>query len=178
MIRHCRYFETLKTRRITSNFGRLTNVTDVASIENTVVPNNLPAIIRQIVREELARNGPSSTDRTVVDVCPVQDHEPLDYPQEYAAQNQRNFESQPTQQPQSTWARPRYPGSARLSNDPGYNRGSRTRNFSFGNQQSRQGQEVTGSLSRKDLLFIDAVLLGTVPDFAGVTFLVMTVSIP
>lgn len=69
-IQHCRTFEALKTRRITPKFGRLTNVTDVASVDNG---DSLPAIIRRIVREELARATPSASDRSFVDACALQD---------------------------------------------------------------------------------------------------------
>lgn len=58
VINHCRTFEALKTRRITSKFGRLANVTTVATVD--VCQNSLPAdlssTIRQIVREELRRH--------------------------------------------------------------------------------------------------------------------------
>lgn len=53
VIRHCRTFEQLKTRRITPKFGRLANVTTVASIESNQ-PLDLASTIRQIVREELS----------------------------------------------------------------------------------------------------------------------------
>lgn len=52
VIRHCRKFEALKKRRITPKFGRLSNVTTVASVDSTS-PADLAATIRQIVREEL-----------------------------------------------------------------------------------------------------------------------------
>lgn len=55
VIRHCRTFEALKTRRITPKFGRLANVTTVASVD-TSSPTDLSATIRQIVREELLRH--------------------------------------------------------------------------------------------------------------------------
>lgn len=50
--RHCRTFEKLKTRRIAPKFGRLANVTTVASV-NVSPPADLAATIRAIVREEL-----------------------------------------------------------------------------------------------------------------------------
>lgn len=54
VIRHCRTFEALKLRRITPKFGRLANVTSVASVDVTAaVP--MADMIRQIVREELLR---------------------------------------------------------------------------------------------------------------------------
>lgn len=52
VIRRCRTFETLKTRRIAPKFGRLANVTTVASVD-TNPPTDLSSTIRQIVREEL-----------------------------------------------------------------------------------------------------------------------------
>lgn len=54
VIRHCRTFETLKTRRITPKFGRLANVTTVASVEETP-SQTLLSTIREIVRDELLR---------------------------------------------------------------------------------------------------------------------------
>ncbi|KAH8019440.1 hypothetical protein HPB51_019462 [Rhipicephalus microplus] len=56
IIQHCRTFETLTARRITPKFGRLANVTAVASVD--VPPTSscdLASTIRQIVREELGR---------------------------------------------------------------------------------------------------------------------------
>ncbi|XP_077551742.1 uncharacterized protein LOC144165852 [Haemaphysalis longicornis] len=58
VIRHCRTFETLKARRITPKFGRLANVTTVASVDASSFAD-LSATIRQIVREELLRHGDS-----------------------------------------------------------------------------------------------------------------------
>lgn len=55
VIRHCRTFEALKLRRITPKFGRLANVTTVASIEDDTSSADLANTIRQIVREELSR---------------------------------------------------------------------------------------------------------------------------
>ncbi|KAH8032366.1 hypothetical protein HPB51_024343 [Rhipicephalus microplus] len=55
VIRHCRTFEALKTRRITPKFGRLANVTTVASVDASP-QTDLSATIRQIVREELLRH--------------------------------------------------------------------------------------------------------------------------
>lgn len=54
VIRHCRTFEALKTRRITPKFGRLANVTTVASIEESPSQSLLCAI-REIVRDEMSR---------------------------------------------------------------------------------------------------------------------------
>ncbi|KAH8037253.1 hypothetical protein HPB51_009696 [Rhipicephalus microplus] len=51
---HCRTFEKLKTRRIAPKFGRLANVTTVASVDMSP-PTDLAATIRTIVREELQR---------------------------------------------------------------------------------------------------------------------------
>ncbi|XP_077532506.1 uncharacterized protein LOC144144881 [Haemaphysalis longicornis] len=55
VIQQCRTFEALKTRRITPKFGRLTNVTTVASVDDNPPPD-LADTIRRIVREELARH--------------------------------------------------------------------------------------------------------------------------
>ncbi|XP_077557319.1 uncharacterized protein LOC144172507 [Haemaphysalis longicornis] len=56
VIQHCRRFEALKMRRITPKFGRLPNVTTVASVDvNSSV--DLASTIRQIVREELLRHS-------------------------------------------------------------------------------------------------------------------------
>lgn len=56
LIRHCRTFEALKTRRITPKFGRLANVTTVASVDTSPPLPDLSSAIRQIVREELQRH--------------------------------------------------------------------------------------------------------------------------
>ncbi|KAH8025595.1 hypothetical protein HPB51_010352 [Rhipicephalus microplus] len=53
-MKHCRTSESLKMRRITPKFGRLSNVSTVASVE-TVPPIDLALTIRQIVREKLLR---------------------------------------------------------------------------------------------------------------------------
>lgn len=45
---HCRTFEALKTGHLMPMFGRFTNVTDDAAVN---FGDNLPAIIRRIVRE-------------------------------------------------------------------------------------------------------------------------------
>lgn len=56
VIKHCRTFETLKAKRITPKFGRLANVTTVASVDvGPIPPCDLASTIRQIVREELDR---------------------------------------------------------------------------------------------------------------------------
>lgn len=55
VVRHCRTFETLKTRRIAPKFGRLANVTTVASVDESPSAD-LSSTIRQIVREELLRH--------------------------------------------------------------------------------------------------------------------------
>ncbi|XP_075742282.1 uncharacterized protein LOC119169209 [Rhipicephalus microplus] len=52
VIRHCRTFEQLKTRRITPKFGRLPNVTTITSIDSNQALD-LATTIRQVVREEL-----------------------------------------------------------------------------------------------------------------------------
>lgn len=55
VIEHCRTFEALKLRRITPKFGRLANVTSIASVEASP-PNSMADMIREIVREELSRS--------------------------------------------------------------------------------------------------------------------------
>lgn len=66
VMKHCHTFEALKTRRITSKFGRLANVTTVASIDMSS-SFDLASTIRQIVREELDRH--TETTRRLPDVC-------------------------------------------------------------------------------------------------------------
>ncbi|KAH7985208.1 hypothetical protein HPB51_026855 [Rhipicephalus microplus] len=56
VIRHCHTFEALKVRRTAPKFGRLPNVTTVASVDN-YVPPDLACTIREIVREELSRHA-------------------------------------------------------------------------------------------------------------------------
>lgn len=56
VLRHCRTFEMLRTRRIAPKFGRLANVTTVASVD-TSPSTNLASTIREIVREELRRHN-------------------------------------------------------------------------------------------------------------------------
>lgn len=51
VVRHCRAFETLN-RRITPKFGRLANVTTVASVDISAT-EDIAAVFRRIVREEL-----------------------------------------------------------------------------------------------------------------------------
>ncbi|XP_077564585.1 uncharacterized protein LOC144180052 [Haemaphysalis longicornis] len=55
VVQHCRTFEALKKRRITPKFGRLANVTTVASV-NVTPPPDFAETIRRIVREELLRH--------------------------------------------------------------------------------------------------------------------------
>lgn len=55
VIQQCRTFEALKLRRITPKFGRLANVTTVASVDDCP-PSDLADTIRHIVREELLRH--------------------------------------------------------------------------------------------------------------------------
>ncbi|XP_077547973.1 uncharacterized protein LOC144160607 [Haemaphysalis longicornis] len=55
VVQHCRTFEALKKRRITPKFGRLANVTTVASVDVTPPPDYAETI-RRIVREELLRH--------------------------------------------------------------------------------------------------------------------------
>ncbi|KAH8008818.1 hypothetical protein HPB51_005865 [Rhipicephalus microplus] len=50
VIRHCRNFGQLKMRRITPKFGRLPNVTTIASIDSNQALD-LATTLRQIVRE-------------------------------------------------------------------------------------------------------------------------------
>ncbi|KAH9382487.1 hypothetical protein HPB48_010927 [Haemaphysalis longicornis] len=58
VIRHCRAFETLKMRRITPKFGRLANVTTVASVDVGSSPSeDIASVVRRIIREELAQQG-------------------------------------------------------------------------------------------------------------------------
>lgn len=54
VMRHCRAFEALKTRRITPKFGRLANVPTVASVD-TSSPEDVATIVRKIIREELGQ---------------------------------------------------------------------------------------------------------------------------
>lgn len=61
IIRHCRTFEALKARRISAKFGRLPNVTTVASIDVGPPSSDLASTIRQIVREELDRRDAAAT---------------------------------------------------------------------------------------------------------------------
>lgn len=58
VIRHCQAFAALKTRRIAPKFGRLPNVTTIASVDDTQAMD-LSSTIRQIVREELRRHDES-----------------------------------------------------------------------------------------------------------------------
>lgn len=60
VIMHCRTFEALKARRITPKFGRLANVTNVASVDVLPAPSDLASVIRQVVREELDRREATS----------------------------------------------------------------------------------------------------------------------
>ncbi|XP_049516924.1 uncharacterized protein LOC125942694 [Dermacentor silvarum] len=55
VVLHCRTFEALKARRITPKFGRLANVTNVASVDVVPAPSDLASVIRQVMREELDR---------------------------------------------------------------------------------------------------------------------------
>ncbi|KAL1482127.1 hypothetical protein MTO96_015017 [Rhipicephalus appendiculatus] len=50
IIRHCRTFEALKALRISAKFGRLPNVTTVASIDVGPPSSYLASTIRHIVR--------------------------------------------------------------------------------------------------------------------------------
>lgn len=61
VVRHCRTFETLKTRRIVPKFGRLANVTTIASVDESPSAD-LSSTIRQIVREELLRHQELARD--------------------------------------------------------------------------------------------------------------------
>lgn len=57
VVSHCRAFEKLKTQRILPKFGRLANVTTVASVD--VGPSDdIALMIRRIVREELGQHFP------------------------------------------------------------------------------------------------------------------------
>ncbi|XP_077522936.1 uncharacterized protein LOC144133634 [Amblyomma americanum] len=57
VIKQCRAFEALKARRIAPKFGRLSNVTTVASVD-VPYPEDIASIVRRIVREELAAQRP------------------------------------------------------------------------------------------------------------------------
>lgn len=74
VVRHCRAFETLKTRRITPKFGRLANVTTVASLDISAT-EDIAAVVRRIVREELDQQfqkmGHESRPRLYADPVPV-----------------------------------------------------------------------------------------------------------
>lgn len=52
--KHCRAFEALKMRRIGPKFGRLDNVTTIASV-SVPTHDDLSSVIRQVVKEELQR---------------------------------------------------------------------------------------------------------------------------
>ena len=69
VLRHCRTFETLKTRRIAPKFGRLTNVTTVASVDVSP-PADLASTIRQIVREQLRRHDVTYSSHYSTPVAP------------------------------------------------------------------------------------------------------------
>ncbi|XP_077557779.1 uncharacterized protein LOC144173139 [Haemaphysalis longicornis] len=58
VVQHIRTFEALKKRRITPKFGRLANVTTVASVD-LQPPADFAEMIRRIVREELLRQEES-----------------------------------------------------------------------------------------------------------------------
>lgn len=75
VIKHCRTFETLKLRRITPKFGRLPNVTTVASVdshEHSHEPPHLADMIRQIVRDELSRHQDVNRSAIPCDSCSLQ----------------------------------------------------------------------------------------------------------
>lgn len=73
VIRHCRTFETLKMRRITTKFGRLSNVATVATIDVSS-SSDLASTIRQIVREELLRREElTSSPPRFASACSAQD---------------------------------------------------------------------------------------------------------
>lgn len=58
VIRHCRAFEALKMRRIAPKFGRLANVTTVASVDfNSNPSEDIASLVRRIIREELGQQS-------------------------------------------------------------------------------------------------------------------------
>lgn len=63
--RHCRTFEALKTRQISPKFGRLDNVTTVATVASVDVAasDDLAAKVCRVVRDELARFQDAETNR-------------------------------------------------------------------------------------------------------------------
>ncbi|XP_077519825.1 uncharacterized protein LOC144129553 [Amblyomma americanum] len=72
VIKHCRAFEALKLRRIVPKFGRLANVTSIASVD-VAAPVSMANMIRQIVREELLRyQDPVRRDDAQQDGCAFQ----------------------------------------------------------------------------------------------------------
>lgn len=98
VIRHCQTFAALKTRRIAPKFGRLANVTTVASVDDTQAAD-LASTIRQIVREELRVHGGSVHRSSATCVCnPQQDVLPQRSctflpPESYPSVNSASFNS-------------------------------------------------------------------------------------
>lgn len=95
VIRHCRAFEALKIRRVTPKFGRLANVTTVASVD-VGHPADIASIVRRIIREEFAQqplvsgNGaaysPSMRTDAVYHQCALQEP-PYEPPVPWAQQS-------------------------------------------------------------------------------------------
>ncbi|XP_077491779.1 uncharacterized protein LOC144102362 [Amblyomma americanum] len=72
VIKHCTAFEALKLRRVVPKFGRLANVTSIASVD-VAAPVSMADMIRQIVREELLRyQDPVRQDDAQQDDCALQ----------------------------------------------------------------------------------------------------------
>ncbi|KAH8029223.1 hypothetical protein HPB51_023815 [Rhipicephalus microplus] len=128
-MKHCRTFESLKMRRISPKFGRLSNVPTVASVE-TVPPNELALTIRQIVREELLRsqqtyhrpsdfqdvyvNEPERV-RTLVSLPPWQPLINAADAYEYQGTRQAGFPRHPTPNYERSFRPPVYPTSPAYS---------------------------------------------------------------
>lgn len=97
VIRHCRTFETLKQRRITPKFGRLANVTTVASVETTPTVD-LATTIRQIVREELCKHESMTREVAGTSRCY--------FPQDVATPQLEDFENPSVNAAEAAESRP------------------------------------------------------------------------
>lgn len=125
VIRHCRTFEQLKTRRVTPKFGRLANVTTVASIDNDQ-SLDLASTIRQIVREELSLHS-QVTHRDTYHPCSSPAVETTvssfsEYPAEYRLPPRQPplvYESGAPSDARSRWAEPRYYRQGPVTYDAG-----------------------------------------------------------
>ncbi|KAH8029146.1 hypothetical protein HPB51_023686 [Rhipicephalus microplus] len=124
-MKHRRTFESLKVRRISPKFGRLSNVSTVASVE-TVPPNDLALTIWQIIREELLRcqqsyHRPSDFQegyvsepervRTFVSLPPWQSSINATHAYEYQGTRQAGFPRQPPPNYERSFRPPVYPTS-------------------------------------------------------------------